>query len=152
MLHPAPTTKIDPTLARGTILAVRDADERHPARVVMGFPNTDYQIDFVIHGDVEPVRALVGEMVLARLFAEARRIDTPYAGGRRFEPCIGRPTRLLGTVIGADPVANVLVINASQPIALKVAAPGQRAEELAKADFIVCDVKPGAWFVLDRAY
>lgn len=152
MLHPAPTTKIDPTLARGTILNVLDADDRHPARVVMGFPNSDYQIEFVIKGEVEPVRELMGEMVLARLFVEAKRLDTPKAGGRRFEPCIGRPTRLLGTVVGADPISNVLVINASQPIALKITAPGQQAQELATADFIVCDVKPGAWFVLDRKY
>jgi len=152
MLHPAPTTKIDPTLARGTVLAVHDADDRYPDRVVMGFPNTDYQIEFVIHGDPTPVKALVGEMVLARLYAEARRIDTPHAGGRRFDPCIGRLTRVMGSVVGADPVSNVLVINAGQPIALKVTAPGQQAQELAKADFTVCDVKPGAWFVLERAY
>lgn len=151
MLHPAPTTKIDPTLARGTVLDVHDGDETTPARVVMGFPNTDYQIDLIIKGDVEPVRALRGEMVLARIFAEARRVDTPNAGGRRFEPCIGRPTRVMGTVVGADPVSNVLVINAGQPIALRVTAPGQQAQDLAKADFIVCDVKPGAWFVLDGA-
>ncbi|MFG0244833.1 MAG: hypothetical protein ACF8MF_02120 [Phycisphaerales bacterium JB052] len=152
MLHPAPTTKLDPTLARGTILEVLDADDRHPARVVMGFPNTDYRIELIIKGDVEPVRALKGEMVLARLFADARRIDTPDAGGRRFEPCIGRPTRILGTVIGVDPASNVLVVNAGQPIALRVTAPGQEAQALAHAAFIVCDVKPGAWFVLERAY
>ena len=152
MLHPAPTTKIDPTLARGTILSVTDADDRNPARVVMGFPNTDYQIELVIQGEVDPVKELVGEMVLARLFVEAKRVDTPKAGGRRFEPCIGRPTRLLGTVVGADPIANVLVINASQPIVLKITAPGQQAQDLAEAEFIVCDVKPGAWFVLDRKY
>lgn len=152
MLHPAPTTKIDPTLARGTVLEVRDADDKQPARVVMGFPNTDYRIEFVLNGEIEPVRALVGELVLARLYAEARRIDTPAAGGRRFDPCIGRPTRILGTAVGVDPVSNILVVNASQPIALRVTAPGQRAEELAKADFIVCDLKPGATFTLVSAY
>ena len=151
MLHPAPTTKIDPTLARGTVLEVRDADDRNPARVVMGFPNTDYRIELVIRGDVAPLKEVVGEMVLGRIFAEARRIDTPHAGGRRFDPCLGKPTRILGSVVGADPVANVLVVNAGQPIALKVTVPGQRASDLAKADFIVCDVKPGAWFVFDRA-
>lgn len=118
----------------------------------MGFPNTDYQIELEIKGDPAPIKALVGEIVLGRMFVEARRVDTPKAGGRRFEPCIGRPTRLLGTVIGTDPVSNVLVINAGQPIALKITAPGQKAQELASADFIVCDVKPGAWFVFDRAY
>lgn len=152
MLHPAPTTKLDPTLARGTLLAVHEADDRRPARVVMGFPNTDYQIDLELRGDIEQVKGLVGEMILGRIFAEARRVDTPKAGGRRFEPCIGRPTRVMGSVIGADPVANVLVIHAGQPIALQVTVPGQQAQELAGADFIVCDVKPGAWFVFDRVY
>jgi hypothetical protein len=150
MLHPAPTTVIDPTLARGTILDVLDADDQRPARVMLGFPNSDYRIDLEIKGDVEAVRALKGEMVLARLFAEARRVDTPHAGGRRFEPCIGRPTRILGTVVGVDPVSNILVVNAGQPIALKLTAPGQRAQSLVNADFIVCDLKPGAWFTLDR--
>lgn len=150
MLHPAPTTVIDPTLARGTILDVLDADDQRPARVMLGFPNSDYRIDLEIKGDVEAVRALKGEMVLARLFAEARRVDTPHAGGRRFEPCIGRPTRILGTVVGVDPVSNILVVNAGQPIALKLTAPGQRAQDLVNADFIVCDLKPGAWFTLDR--
>lgn len=150
MLHPAPTTKIDPTLSRGTVLEVRDADDRHPARVVLGFPNSDYKIELVIKGETTPLKQVVGEMVLGRIYAEARRIDTPHAGGRRFEPCIGTPTRILGSVIGADPIANVLVVNAGQPIALHVTVPGQRAIILATADFIVCDVKPGAWFVFDR--
>lgn len=152
MLHPAPTTQIDPTLARGTILEVREADDRNPDRVVMGFPNTDYKIELVLKGELAPVKALVGEMVLARLFARARRIDTPNAGGRRFEPCIGRPTRILGTVVGVDPVSNILVVNAGQPIALQITAPGQQAQALADADFVVCDLHPGAWFKLDRAY
>lgn len=152
MLHPAPTTTVDPTLARGTVLDVFDADHARPARVVMGFPNTDYRIELEIKGDVGALRALKGQMVLGRMFVEARRIDTPQAGGRRFEPCIGRPTRILGTVLGVDPVANILVVNAGQPIALMVTAAGQRAQDLASVDFIVCDVKPGAWFVLERAY
>jgi len=152
MLHPAPTTQLDPTLARGTIIEVRDANDRDPARVVMGFPNSDYKIELVIKGEIEPVRALVGEMVLARLFAEAKRIDTPKAGGRRFDPCFGRPARVLGTVIGVDPVSNVLVVNAGQPIALSVTAPNQQAKQLADAEFVVCDLKPGAWFVLEKAY
>lgn len=152
MLHPAPTTALDPTLARGIVLDVLDADDRHPARVIMGFPNTDYRIELELRGEIEVVRALKGEMVLGRIFAQARRIDMPHAGGRRFEPCIGRPTRILATVLGLDPIENILLVNAGQPIALQVTAPGQRAQDLASADFIVCDVKPGAWFVFDRAY
>ena len=152
MLHPAPTTAIDPTLARGTVLDVLAADDRFPARVIMGFSNTDYRIELELKGDIERLQGLKGEMVLGRIFAEARRIDTPQAGGRRFEPCIGRPTRILGTVLAVDPISNILLVNAGQPIALRVTAPGQRARELANAEFIVCDVKPGAWFVFDRAY
>lgn len=152
MLHPAPTTVLDPTLARGTLVEALAADDRHPARVILGFPNTDYRIELELKGDLAPVQALKGEMVLGRIFAVARRIDTPHAGGRRLEPCIGRPTRILATVLGVDPIENILLVNAGQPVALRVAAPGQRAQDLASADFIVCDVKPGAWFVFDRAY
>lgn len=146
MLHPAPTTKIDPTLARGTVLSVRDATDTSPAVVVMGFPNTSYEVELETHGDEGVLKNHIGAMVLGRIYAKANRVDEPDAGGRRFDPCYGRPTRLLGTVVGVDPVANVLVINAGQPVVLSLMAPGQKATQFADAEFVVCDVRPGTAF------
>ena len=151
MLHPAPTTKIDPTLARGTVIEVLGADGLHPDRVVMGFPNTDYKIQLVIEGDASGLRDLVGEMVLGRIYAKARRLDTPEAGGRRFDPCIGPPARLLGTVVAIDPVADLVVLNAGQPVVLSLGSPSQHANEFVDAEFVVCDVMPGASFRFERS-
>ena len=151
MLHPAPTTQIDPTLARGTILEVNDSTESSPATVVMGFPNTSYKLTLIATDSVEVLRAQLGEIVLGRIFADAKRIDSPEAGGRRFDPCYGPPRRVMGTVVGTDPKANVLVMDAGVPILLKVTAPNQHASMLANAEFVACDVKPGARFSLQES-
>lgn len=150
MLYPAPTTRIDPTLARGTILDVIDETEKHPAYVVMGFPNTSYKLYLETCGDEDTLRPLIGEMVLGRIFAKARRIDVPLAGGRIFDPCMGTPVKVTGTVVAIDPHANVLVINAGQPIALSLTDHRQKATQFTDAEFIACDLKPGAAFKFER--
>ena len=93
----------------------------------------------------------VGHMVLGRIFVKAMRVDETHAGGRRFDPCYGTPTRLMGTVVAIDSHANLLVMDAGQPVALTLTAPGQRAEQFRDAEFIVCNVKPGAAFKFVRA-
>lgn len=148
MIHPAPTTKIDPTLARGTIIEVRDATASTPAQVVLSFPNNSYKTALETSDDLDMLRSHLGEMVTGRIFAKARRIDQPQAGGRRIDPCFGTPRRLMGTVVGVDPLANVLVMDAGAPVVLTLTAPGQEAKQFTHADFIACDVIPGASFTL----
>ncbi len=148
MIHPEPTTKIDPTLARGTILEVRDATASTPAQVVMSFPNNSYKTAFETSDDLEMLRSHLGQMVMGRIFAKARRVDQPQAGGRRIDPCFGTPRRVMGTVVAIDPIANVLVMDAGAPIVLTLTAPGQDAKQFADADFVACDVMPGASFTL----
>ncbi len=146
MIHPEPTTKIDPTLARGTLVEVRDATETAQAAVVLSFPNTSYQIELETSDDLALLRSHLGEMVMGHIFARALRVDCPYAGGRRVEPCIGAPRRVMGTVVGIDPIANVLVVDAGMPMALTLTARGQEAKTFAEIEFIACDVLPGARF------
>lgn len=148
MLHPAPTTKIDPTLTRGTILKVLDASAIKPAMVVIGIPNNSYQISLIAKDELSALYAQLGEIVLGRIFGSAKRIDRPQAGGRKFDPCIGTPTRVMGTVIAVDPRANVVVLDAGAPIILNLTAPGQRADQFAHGEFIACDLMPGTWFSL----
>ena len=148
MIHPAPTTQIDPTLARGTIVEVNDATATKPAQVVLSFPNNSYRAAFETNDDLGVLRSHLGEMILGRIFATARRMDRPLAGGRRLDPCFGTPTRVMGTVIATDPVANVVVVDAGAPVILTLSAPGQHAKAFADAEFVVCDVAPGARFSL----
>ncbi len=146
MIHPEPTTKIDPTLARGTLVEVRDATDAAPAMVVLSFPNTSYQIALEAGDDLALFRSHLGELVMGRIFARALRVDRPHAGGRRIEPCIGSPRRVMGTVVAVDPIADVVVVDAGAPIVLRLTAPGQEAGQFADAEFIACDVQPGACF------
>ena len=148
MLHPAPTTKIDPTLTRGTVLKVLSASETKPAMVVIGIPNNSYQIALIARDEPDALSAQLGEIVLGRIFGSAKRIDRPQAGGRKFDPCIGTPTRVMGTVIAVDPRANVVVLDAGTPIILTVTAPGQRADQFTHGEFIACDLVPGTSFSL----
>jgi len=148
MLHPAPTTKLDPTLARGTIIEVLDETPTNPAQVVLSFPNNSYKSHFETRDDLGTLRSKIGEMVIGRISARARRVDRPQAGGCRIDPCYGPPRRVMGTLEAIDPRSNVILVNAGVRVMLTLTAPGQRAEQFVDADFVACDVMPGASFSL----
>ncbi len=154
MLHPAPTTKIDPTLTRAVIGSVIDETDRTPAYVVLTFPNTNYQTRLVPTTDLETLRSNVGEMVLGAVSMTARRVDITGAGGRVIDPCVGTPRRIQGTINAIDPGANVLVVNVGPGfnVRLKLGAPGQQAQDFVNADFVTCDVLPGASFAFSKVY
>jgi len=146
MLHPAPTTKLDPTLTRATVLGVTEPTEVKPAYALLGFPNTDYKIHLEAGDDLDRFRDHTGQMVLCSVHITARRVDETSAGGRCIAPCMGTPRRVQGTVHAIDPGSNTLVVNAGPGfnVRLTLGAPGQRAEDFADAEFITCDVMPGA--------
>ncbi len=148
MLHPAPTTKIDPTLTRTTIDSIIEATHAKPVLVVLSFSNTNYKTHLVVDGDLEALRTRIGKTVLGTIHATARRIDPAGAGGRCIDPCIGTPRRVMGTIVGIDPRSNGMVVNVGPNIAvwLTLGSPGQRAIDLADAEFVTCDVVPGASF------
>jgi hypothetical protein len=148
MIDPAPTTKLDPTLARGTVVEVLDATDSSPAKVVLSFPNNSYKGSFDTADDLAVLRAKIGEIVIGRISAKARKMVRPLAGGRKIDPCFGTPQRVMGTVIGVDPVAKVLVMDTGAPMIVELTALDQRASDFADAEFLACDVLPGTSFAM----
>lgn len=143
MIKPAPTTKIDAGLARGTLGAHTPADGTMPATVTLTFANTDYQMLLKATG---PIRATVGQRIIGTIRAEAGRVDIVKTGGRYFEPVYGSPRRIQGTVLSADNTANTLTINASVPIMCKLTDQRQRAVAFEPGQLVTCELYPGASF------
>lgn len=143
MIHPAPTTKIDPSLARGVLHALIPASGSHPAHVAIEFPNTSYQIHLV------PTAAITGEVgkrIIGTISVNARRVDIVDTGGRYFEPVFGHPRRVQGRVISFDEARNVIVIDATVPIHLHLTDARQHARDFAIGVLVTCDVRDGGTF------
>jgi hypothetical protein len=138
MIEPAPTTKIDPTLARATLLV--DAPEGGGV-VQVGFSNTSYQVHLRAAG---PTGVAVGKRVIGRIEARAKRIDRVQTGGRYVEPVYGRPRRVQGMVIAI--AEGKVVVDAGMPIHCAPTDPRQRASDFAAGDFVSFDVLDGATF------
>jgi len=143
MLQPAPTTAIDPSLARGTLASHTPAREGRPGVVILTFPNTSYESEFVAAG---AVRAKVGQRSVGTIRADAQRVDIVKTGGRYLEPVYGSPRRIQGTVVTADNAANTLTINASVPFVCKLTDQRQRAVAFEPGQMVTCELRPGASF------
>ena len=147
MLDPAPTTKLDPSLARGTLAEIRPATATQASFIVLTVPNTDYRLHLrPFNDDLSVFEGRVGQKVIGRIRAEARRIDSVGAGGRFVEPCFGRPRRVQGMVRGVVPQENAVLVGAGVPVHLVVTAPGQIPGQFTEDDFVTCGVKDGASF------
>jgi hypothetical protein len=140
MITPSPTTKIDPSLARGTLTEVVAATATKAGFVKVSFPNTSYELHLA---PAAPVRTEPGKKVLGVIRAKARRIDTVETGGRYVEPVFGRPRRVQGTVIS---VGDSVLVNAGVPIHLTPTDPRQKLSDFQPGQFISCDVMDGATF------
>ncbi|MEL7472718.1 MAG: hypothetical protein AAGK04_05310 [Planctomycetota bacterium] len=141
MLHPAPTTKIDPVLARGVLAEHHPETPNQQAKVVLTFPNTNYQIHL---RPIDEITSAVGKRILGTIHAEARRVDVVTTGGRYTEPVFGRPRRVQGSVVGRDDAKNVLVVDAGFPIHCTLTAPNQNAADFEDGAFVSFDIKDGA--------
>lgn len=149
MIDPAPTTKIDPSLARGTLAEVHEATATNSAYLVVTFPNTDYRTHLRPFGnDLGVFADKVGQKVIGRIRAEARRLDQVGAGGRYLEPTFGRPRRVQGMVRSVLGSENAVLVNAGVPVHLVVTAPGQTPGQFKEDDFLTCGVLDGATFEL----
>ena len=93
MITPAPTSKINAAIARGTFAEAVAATATKPAFIKLNFPNTSYETHLIPAG---PITAQPGKRILGKIHAKARRIDTVQTGGRYFEPVYGRPRRVQG--------------------------------------------------------
>ncbi len=151
MLHPAPTTRLDPTLSRGTLAEVHPPTATQPASVVVTFPNSDYRVQLrPWKDDLAPFEGRVGQRVIGRIRAEARRLDVCGAGGRFVEPVFGRPRRVQGMVTVVQPDQNTVIVSAGAGISIHLhpTAPGQSSTQFAVDDFLTCGVADGASFEL----
>lgn len=143
MLHPAPTSRIDPTTARGELAESHPAAGANPAHVVLTFPNTNYRTHLLA---AQPVTTPVGKRILGTIRVQARRVDTVHTGGRYVEPVYGRPRRVQGSVIAADTATRTIVIDAGFPIHCELTDARQRADDFQPGQFVSCDVLDGATF------
>jgi len=141
MIHPAPTTKLAPNLARGTVVEHLDATATRPAFVVLSFANTSYKLH------LEPTAAVdtpPGKKVVGLIRARAKRVDTVGSGGRYVEPVFGRPRRIQGVVVAND--GGVLPVNAGVPVLCTLTDPRQKPEDFGPGDFVTFGVERGATF------
>lgn len=142
MIHPAPTTKIDPTLCRGVLERVESAPGG-ATQLVISIPNSSYQIALIA---AREVRAEVGKRIVGRVTLSARRIDVVDTGGKFVEPVFGRPRRVQGRVIGVDETRNTLVIDAGLAIHCRLTDTRQDPRDFAAGALVSFDALDGAEF------
>lgn len=133
---PPPST---PAEARGVLI------ESTPAKVVVGFPGSDYQLHLTPE---RPVTTAVGKRVLGIIKAQARRVDQVRTGGQFVEPVMGRPRIIQGRVIEVSPSPNgpgTITVQAPMPVILKL-GDLQRAEQFKVGDLVNTHALPGATF------
>jgi hypothetical protein len=143
MITPAPTTAIDPRLARGTLTGVVAPTATKPGYITITIPNTSYDLHLLPAG---PVKAEVGKRIVGTIHAKARRIDDVKTGGRYVEPVLGRPRRVQGSIVAVEPSRNEIVVNAGVPIHAAPTDPRQKAADFTVGQFVSFDVLDGATF------
>lgn len=134
MITPAPTTKIDPRLARGVLNAVAPATATRPAHIVMSVPNTSYELHLIPQG---PVTAEVGKRLIGTIRARSRRIDIVQTGGRYIEPVFGKPRRMQGSVIGTE--GDALIVDVTIPVLVTPGDARQKVADFPAGSFVAFD-------------
>jgi hypothetical protein len=143
MIHPAPTTRIDPTLARGELLEVVQPTATIAGAIVFGIPNSSYQVHLVA---ATPVDVQPGGRLIGTIAARARRIDIVRTGGKFLEPVFGRPRRVQGRVVAVDGAKNVVVVDATVPVHITPGDQRQKATDFEVGQIVGFDVYDGATF------
>ncbi|MEM7623797.1 MAG: hypothetical protein AAF235_11425 [Planctomycetota bacterium] len=143
MLHPAPTTPVAPSLARGVLDARLPETATQPERIVLSFHNLNYQVHLL---PVSPLKAEIGKRAIGTIQAEAKRVDVCSSGGRFVEPVIGRPRKVQGSIVETDASANTITVDAGMPIVCRITDPRQRASGFEAGQFVTFDVLRGATF------
>jgi len=109
MIHPSPTTKIDPTQARGVLEEVVADSPTRPGYIVFSVPNSSYRLYLRPAG---PLATPVGGRLVGVITATARRVDVVDTGGKYVEPVFGRPRRVQGKVVALDAGSRASVLDA----------------------------------------
>lgn len=143
MIHPAPTTRIDPTLARGTLLEVVKPTATMSGYIRFTVPNSSYDLHLI---PTAAISTQAGKRLIGTIHARARRIDIVQTGGRYVEPVYGRPRRVQGAIVKVDAPANVIVVDAGVPIHVTPTDARQKAADFEEGQFVSFDVFDGATF------
>ncbi len=143
MLHPAPTSRIAPTLARGELADIIAPTATRPGHVVITFPNTNYRMHLI---PTAPISTPVGKRIVGTIRATARRVDLVDTGGKFVEPVYGRPRRVQGSVLGGDDHSCTLIVDAGMPIHCTMTDPRQVPSQFATGAMVGFDVLDGATF------
>jgi hypothetical protein len=141
MIYPAPTSKIDPTLARGTLEEIVGPTATQTGHIVVSVPNTSYRLHLL---PSTPITAELGKRIIGTIRAKARRIDSVQTGGRYVEPVFGRPRRIQGSVISIS--GDAVVVDATMPIHVTPTDPRQKATDFTPGQFVSFDALDGATF------
>lgn len=141
MIHPSPTTRIAPGLARGVLKESVAATATKPAHVRLSFSNTSYVLYLL---PTAPVAAEPGDKVFGTISARARRVDAVPSGGQFVEPVIGRPRRVQGRVVAKE--GDKIVVDAGVPIHCSLTDGRQHAADFPVGEMVSFDVLDGASF------
>jgi hypothetical protein len=143
MIYPAPTSKIEPTLARGVLAEHTPGPSGAAATITLTVPNTNYQLRLVA---AAPVTTGVGKRILGHIRARARRVDVVQTGGRYIDPVYGRPRRVQGSIVAVNEGRRSIVVDAGVPIECELTDERQKAGDFSVGQFVSFDVLEGATF------
>ncbi len=143
MIEPAPTSRIDPALARGILTETVLSTATRPSFLKLTFPDTNYELHLRPDG---PVKTPVGKRIIGTINAQARRVDAVKTGGRYIEPVYGHPRRVQGSVIATDDAAGTITVDAGVPIVVKLTDQRQKPVQFPTGTFVSFDVLDGATF------
>lgn len=135
MITPTPTTRIAPDLARGVLSEVVAPTATRPGYIVLGIPNTSYELHLTPVGTSE---SEVGKRLVGRIRARARRIDIVKTGGKYIEPVYGKPRRVQGRVVGT--AGNDLIVDVTVPFVVTPTDARQKATDFAPGDLVAFDL------------
>jgi hypothetical protein len=141
MITPSPTTRIDPSLARGILGEAVPATATKEAYIKFLVPNTSYELHLCPTTEIATAN---GKRLVGVIRVQARRIDVVGTGGQYVEPVFGRPRRVQGTVVRSE--AGAVVVDAGVTIHLTPTDARQSPENFQPGQLVSCDVLDGATF------
>ncbi len=144
MLHPAPTSKTEPGIARGILEEIHPETATHPAYIVLSFYNTNYRLHLL---PVREITASPGKRIEGVIRAEAKRVDIVTTGGKFIDPVFGPPRRLQGRIIETDTARNTLTVDTGPaPFVCRLTDHRQRADDFEPGQLVGFGVLRGASF------
>lgn len=149
MIRPAPTTPIDPRLARGVLLEQVSETATRPGYIRFALPGTDYVLHLLPAG---PIATPPGQRLVGTIRAQARRVDIVGTGGCYVEPVEGRPRRVQGRVIAASDEDGTITVDAGVPITCRLTDQRQQPSQFPLGALVSFDVLPGATFTPERPH